>query len=310
VLLGPLAARAGAPAPAPDPVAFPEIVVEAAAPRYVAPTLRDRIGRIWAPVWINGRGPFRLVLDTGASRSAIVPATAARLGLAVDATGPVVLKGVTGATTAPVVTAATLEVGDLLLRAEPLLVIADAFGGADGVLAARSLADRRVLVEFRRDRIEIGPSPRRRPTRGFATVPMRLLAGGVPYVQVRVGGVRAKAVIDTGAQQTTGNAALRAAIAARRRSPAGVAEQVEGVSGDLQAGTRLDVPPITLGGLTIRDTRVTFGDFYIFSLWGLTAEPALLVGMDVWGVLDTLVIDYRRQELQLRTLPPERAGGG
>ena len=27
-----------------------EVVVEAAQPRYVAPTLRDSIGRIWAPV--------------------------------------------------------------------------------------------------------------------------------------------------------------------------------------------------------------------------------------------------------------------
>jgi len=49
----------------------PEIVVEAPEPRYVAPTLRDRIGRIWAPVRINGRGPFRLVVDTGSNRSAV-----------------------------------------------------------------------------------------------------------------------------------------------------------------------------------------------------------------------------------------------
>ena len=48
-----------------------EVVVQALEPRYVAPTLRDRIGRIWAPVMINGKGPFRLVLDTGASRSAV-----------------------------------------------------------------------------------------------------------------------------------------------------------------------------------------------------------------------------------------------
>ena len=49
-----------------------EVLVEAAEPKYVAPTLRDRIGRIWAPVLINGKGPFRLVLDTGASHSAII----------------------------------------------------------------------------------------------------------------------------------------------------------------------------------------------------------------------------------------------
>src|SRR6185312_5126279 len=44
-----------------------EVSVVAPEPRYVAPTLRDRIGRIWAPVLIDGRGPFRLVLDTGAN---------------------------------------------------------------------------------------------------------------------------------------------------------------------------------------------------------------------------------------------------
>ena len=39
--------------------------IQAPEPRYVAPTRRDRIGRIWAPVYINDKGPFRLVLDTG-----------------------------------------------------------------------------------------------------------------------------------------------------------------------------------------------------------------------------------------------------
>jgi hypothetical protein len=39
-----------------------EVIVTAPEPRYVAPTRRDRIGRIWAPVYINDKGPFRLVL--------------------------------------------------------------------------------------------------------------------------------------------------------------------------------------------------------------------------------------------------------
>jgi hypothetical protein len=32
----------------------------------------------------------------------------------------------------------------------------------------------------------------------------------------------------------------------------------------------------------------------------MTQEPAMLIGMDVLGLLDTLVIDYRRKELQLK----------
>ena len=47
--------------------AITEIAVTAPEPRYVAPTLRDRLGRIWAPVYLNGKGPYRLVLDTGAT---------------------------------------------------------------------------------------------------------------------------------------------------------------------------------------------------------------------------------------------------
>src|SRR5690606_32715782 len=38
---------------------------------YASPTRRDRIGRIIAPVIINGQGPFRFVVDTGATHSAI-----------------------------------------------------------------------------------------------------------------------------------------------------------------------------------------------------------------------------------------------
>jgi hypothetical protein len=44
-----------------------DVAVTAEEPRFVAPTRRDRIGRILAPVLVNGQGPFRLVLDTGAS---------------------------------------------------------------------------------------------------------------------------------------------------------------------------------------------------------------------------------------------------
>jgi predicted aspartyl protease len=73
-----------------------EIMVEAPEPRYVSPTRRDQIGRIWAPVMINGHGPFRLVLDTGASHSAVTALVALALGIPLDQSPPVILRGVTG----------------------------------------------------------------------------------------------------------------------------------------------------------------------------------------------------------------------
>jgi hypothetical protein len=51
----------------------------------------------------------------------------------------------------------------------------------------------------------------------------------------------------------------------------------------------------------VRNASILFSDLYIFEHWKLESQPALLIGMDVLGVLDTLVIDYRRRELQIRT---------
>src|SRR6478735_4525119 len=91
-------AVAGEPAPAANlsPSALEEIVITAREPRYVAPTTRDRIGRIWAPVSINGKGPYRLVLDTGATHSAVTAEAAQALGLPQSAAEQVMLHGVTG----------------------------------------------------------------------------------------------------------------------------------------------------------------------------------------------------------------------
>src|SRR5512147_851948 len=72
---------AGEPYSSPAQPVIEEVVISAPEPRYVAPTTRDRIGRIWAPVLINGKGPYRLVLDTGASRSAITRPVAESLGI-------------------------------------------------------------------------------------------------------------------------------------------------------------------------------------------------------------------------------------
>ena len=69
---------------------------------------------------------------------------------------------------------------------------------------------------------------------------------------------------------------------------------------DVQKGILMETPAIEIGGIQIRDSGITFADMYIFKQWKLTNEPAVLIGMDTLGLLDTLIIDYRRHELQLR----------
>jgi hypothetical protein len=296
-------AAPGAPAPTtPPPPAAPveEVIVSAPEPRYVAPTTRDRIGRIWAPVLINGQGPYRLVLDTGASRSAITARVAERLGVPIDPDA-VQLRGVTGTSIVSAVKVDTLEFGELRVDGTRLPIVADAFGGAEGVLGGEGLGDKRIVIEFRNDRISIARS-RRQPARvGYSVVPFKYARERGMRVEALVGRVKTIAVIDTGAQVTVGNLALRRALARSRGQPDEFEDAIIGVTEDIQKATKVRIPGIVAGELIVRDAEILFSDLHIFDHWKLTSEPALMIGMDVLGVLDTLVIDYRRSELHIRT---------
>ena len=283
------------------PVMLERVDIVAEEPRYVAPTRLDKIGRIWAPVSINGQGPYRLVLATGASHTALTPHLAETLGVRTDPAAKVMLRGSTGSVSVPVVPVQTLEIGDFLMEPGRLAVIPDALGGADGVIGMDGLANKRIHIDFRHDRITITRSKNQRAGRGFTTIPVSLLHG-LLVVDAFMGGVPVKAIIDTGGQVTLGNQALRLALAERRGDGVqeGKLDQVFGSTLDMQVGTRLATPALALGSLRVKSAAMTFADFEIFKHWKMTEEPAMLIGMDVLGLLDTLVIDYRRKELQVK----------
>ena len=281
------------------PLVLPEVVIAAPEPRYVAPTLRDRIGRIWAPVLIDGRGPFRLVLDTGASSSAITRQVAETLELPI-AEGSVRLRGVTGTAIVDGVRVQRLEVGELIVGGMTLPIVADAFGGAQGVLGAAGLDDKRITIGFRADRITIARSHNQVAPPGWMTVPFRYSRKNGMRATIRIGTVTATALIDTGAQLSVGNLALREALKRRPARDDELTEAIIGVTEDIQLGTRVRIPAITAGDMIVRGAHIVFSDLHIFEHWRLADEPTLLVGMDIIGVLDTLVIDYRRRELQIK----------
>jgi len=277
-----------------------EVAVVAPEPRFVAPTRRDRIGRIWAPVLINGQGPFRLVLDTGATKSALTAKVAEALGMTLDYPGTITLQGATGSVTVPAIPVESLEVGELLMQPKRLPIVPDALGGAEGILGTEGLGDKRITIEFRHDRITIMRSRNERAGPGFVVVPVKFMRGRLLVVDAWLGGVRTMAIIDTGGQSTLGNLALRDALARRRSQLPSMPDEVTGATLDIQIGERISTPAIAMGEILVRNPAMTFADFSIFKHWKMTDEPALLIGMDVLGLIDTLIIDYRRRELQVR----------
>lgn len=290
---------------APDTLA--EVVIQAPEPVYVAPTLRDRIGRIWAPVKIDGKGPFRLVLDTGASHSAITSRVANRVDDASAQLVNVLLHGVTGSAVVPALKVRSMEVGDMLIEPTTLPIVADAFGGAEGVLGREGLMEKRIFADFGADVLTIAKSHGKRAPPGYKTIPLTLTGAGLLAADVRIGSVKVRAIIDTGGEQSVGNLALLEALK-RHADKDYISENIIGVTLDEQRTKYIRVPPITMGSLKLYNVHVAFGDMELFEHWKYDSTPTLLIGMDVLGLFDKLIIDYKMREMQIRMRGDE--GGG
>jgi predicted aspartyl protease len=283
------------------PEAVPGLIepLESDALLFASPTTRDHIGRVVVPVMINGHGPFRFIVDTGANHSTISPGLARQLGLTPSEAPSIVLDGITGTAQVSFVTIDRLQAGDLTIEGTALPVVwAPVMAGAEGILGAAGLTEKSLLVDFQRNRVAIsrGVEPAMR-TNTMKFHAMRL-AGGLMTLETRIGGVPVRAVIDTGAERTLGNLALRNALRARRTHRVlATMTSVYGATKDVESGEIQIVPPIVIDSLRITDVAMVFGEFHIFKVWGMQDKPAMIIGMDVLGRVASLSIDFKNQDV-------------
>jgi len=264
-------------------------------PEFATPTTLDRIGRILAPVMINGRGPFKLMVDTGANRSLITTTVAEALGIDYLSAPLVTMNGVTGSAVVPAVAIERLEAGELVFERLQVPVVAPHLvGGADGILGIAGLREQRLVVDFDKDRVAISRS--KLWETDLLRIDAHRVAGGLLAAKARVGRIKVIAIVDTGGQITLGNRALQDALRADARTQT----EVLGTTETVIMGDTARVPDLRFGEVSIRRVRVTFGDFHIFDIWNLNDEPALIIGMDVLGALGAFMIDFRLVEIHVR----------
>lgn len=262
---------------------------------FAAPTRLDRIGRIVAPVMINGQGPFRFIVDTGASHSTLSPALVARLGLTIPAGSTLEVNGVTGTAQVPAVKIQQLQAGALRIDDTDFPVVwAPLMAGADGILGAAGLRAQRLMVDFEHNRVVISRADHLGTPRGFMRIPASRVSGGLVVVRAIVGGVRVRAVIDTGSERSLGNLALQDALKRRRFATTKRTADVYGATSAVVPGDAQRAPTIAIDDLRIADVTLVYGDFHIFKVWNMENKPALIIGMDVLGTVQSLVIDFQR----------------
>lgn len=265
---------------------------------FAAPTRLDRIGRIVVAVMIDGQGPFRFIVDTGANYSTVSPGLVDKLGLQPVATASMLVNGITGTEQVPTVPILKLQAGDLLIENKRLPVVwAPLMAGADGILGVAGLTDERLLVDFEHNRVTLAHAHRAADPHGFARIPAKRIHGGLISVAAKVGGIAVQAIIDTGSERTIANTALREALYRRARQDKLQDTDVYGATAEIVAGKMDLSPTIDLGSVHVGKVTLVFGDFHIFDVWGMTRRPAMIVGMDVLGTVSALSIDFQHAEI-------------
>jgi hypothetical protein len=117
-------------------------------------------------------------------------------------------------------------------------------------------------------------------------------------------GVKMLAAIDTGAEVTVGNSALRARVLARRRPLQPHLVDFVSVTGERLVADLMIIPELSIGGLRIRDLPVAFVDAPPFALFGLSDTPAVLLGTDVLQAFRRVSLDFCRRRVRFSLRSP------
>ena len=264
--------------------------------------LSNLFTRVGAAVFINGQGPFTFVIDTGAGTTSIADSLADRLTL--PPLAPLLVHGITEARVTRSVAVRRLQLSGLGFRDLTCPVFPRDQLGADGLIGldvlgrfklrfdvirrSASLTIRGISVVMGGD-IQTGSRIRRDGLRAV-TGPF----GQMMLSQVTVDGQPTVAFIDSGAQYSIGNQALRRAVAARRRDGGRLARQVPiyGVTGQSLSADLARIDDLRLGATRLGSTPMLFADLHCFETLGLSQRPALLIGADLLGRFREVTLDF------------------
>lgn len=254
---------------------------------------KDRARRFTIPVMVDGTGPYNFMIDTGSQATAVTHGITAALNL--PASGSATLVAMASRRPVELVEVATLTFGSQ--RVEDLIspVLDRGDVGADGIIGLDSLQDLRVLIDFRDETIAIqNIAEIKKPKRGFEIiVRANHKLGQLLVTDARVEGIRATVIIDTGAQGSIGNLALRDRIRAKRAEQVTTTD-VNGVElvGDVAFLRSLAIEDLELAGVPL-----IFADTPSFEALGLGDRPAIKLGMNHLRLFDRVAIDFAERQI-------------
>jgi predicted aspartyl protease len=251
---------------------------------------------------INGKGPFRFVVDTGADQTVISDDVAMALGLI--AGEQVTVQGISRSVEAHTVPLNALSFGKYTIEHLRTPVLQRSRLGADGYLGLDVIDRRCVEFDFRNDKLTVTDSrasagPRFVPP-DEALVRVDGSHGRLTSKECRVDSVDTHAFVDSGAEASIGNTRLFAELQAIGKTY--VDDElipIMGVTGGQVFGRLVRIDSIELGELRFRNGVLLISDLPVFDVWGLSNRPAMFIGMNFLRQTSSFSIDYGNKELRI-----------
>ena len=264
---------------------------------------KDDNDRMTVAVRLSGKGPFRFLVDTGASRTAISSAVAARLGLLTGESAA--LHSMTGMSVVETATLQNLQLSQSEMRIIDAPVLQAEHMGADGILGTDSLRSQRVVFDFEEGVMTIVPAEQSVPKeQGTIVVTGRLRNGRLIVTNATADDNTITVVLDTGSQVSVGNEALRLRLGNSGLIKSSGPVEIESVTGDMLPGEYTFVRELEMGDVKLGNLAVVFADAHTFKQLGLEKRPTLLLGMNALRAFKKVSIDFANKKL--RVILPEQ----
>jgi predicted aspartyl protease len=254
--------------------------------------------RMTVAVNVNGKGPYRFVVDSGADTTVVGRRIAQTLALPLGT--PVLLNGMTDSTRVDRVMVDSLKLGGSTFNDLHLPVLLERDLGGDGMVGIDALVEQRLMMDFETRTIKVEdatvPAPK---MDGEIVVVARRRRGQLILTQVTANKKQVDAVIDTGSEITIGNLALRDQLIRKfpdKFTTIGVTG-VTGVKVDLQLAR---VAELRVGTILLRDVPIAFAEVPPFAVFGLNDKPALLLGTDILETFRRISLDFRARKVRFQ----------
>ena len=259
---------------------------------------REVSTRLNVDVKVNGRGPYRFVVDSGADTSVVGLRIARDLQLPLGT--PAILNATTSRNEVDRVKVASLGIGTSTIPDLELPALRESDVGADGLIGIDALTEQRLMMDFEAHQVRVEDA--RKPMK-FSPDDIVIIArrtrGQLILTEVRASGFPLDAVIDTGSEVTIGNLALRNKLLGRHGTKFWTVQAtgVTGVAVKLQMAT---IRELRLGPVTLQDVPIAFADVPPFAMFGLADEPALLLGTDLLETFRRVSLDFRARKVRFQ----------